>query len=312
MKKHLSYGISLSVATISLAMAAQPADHLVFEGDESKAGKAKHIVFIAGDEEYRSEESLPMLAQIMSKQGFRCTVLFSMDKENKFVDPTNQKSLSNPAALDSADAIVMAIRFRNWPDASMDKFNAAFEKGTPIVALRTSTHAFQIKSKKAKWAKWTWNNKADEFKGGFGRQVLGETWVSHWGAHAKQGTRSIIEEASKGHPVLNGVGTIFGKTDVYEAHPLEPSTVLLKGQITKTLEKDSEAFTEKKGAKQLPIAWVREYKHKNGKTSKILTTTMGSSDDLQDENLRRLVINGVYWGTGLEVPDFLNIEPTAK
>ena len=51
---------------------------LVFQGEQGKGiGAGKHIVLISGDEEYRSEESLPMLAKILSHRfGFRCTVLF--------------------------------------------------------------------------------------------------------------------------------------------------------------------------------------------------------------------------------------------
>ena len=38
----------------------------VYEGTEGP-GKGKHIVFLAGDHEYRSEESLPELARILAK-----------------------------------------------------------------------------------------------------------------------------------------------------------------------------------------------------------------------------------------------------
>ena len=189
----------------------------------------------------------------------------------------------------------------------MEKFNAAFEKGTPIIALRTSTHAFHFVDKSNKWSKWAWDNKTKGFEGGFGRQVLGESWVSHWGKHAFEGTRATVVSDAQNHPVLNGVGTIFCKTDVYEAKPLAPSTILMKGQITETLEKDSKASTTEKGLVQQPVAWVRNYKHESGVTNPILTTTMGSADDLTDENLRRLVINGIYWGIGLDVPEKVDV-----
>src|SRR5215210_7377142 len=75
-------------------------------------GQGRHILFLAGDEEYRSEEALPMLAKILSQRhGFKCTVLFSVDPDGT-INPKNSKSLSDPAALDSADAIIMLLRFR--------------------------------------------------------------------------------------------------------------------------------------------------------------------------------------------------------
>src|SRR4029079_12188241 len=148
----------------------------------SGAGQGKHIVFLAGDEEYRSEEGLPMLAKILSqKHGFKCTVLFSVDSDGN-IDSNNQASLTHPEALDSADAIVMLVRFRHWSDDAMKHFYDAVQRGVPIIGLRTATHAFNM-SKDSKYGEWAWNN-----EGGFGRKVLGETWVSHWGKHRSEAT----------------------------------------------------------------------------------------------------------------------------
>ena len=62
---------NLFIALASLYFAAVATfaaeTYLEFEG-KSGPGKGKHIVFIAGDEEYRSEESLPMLAKILSQR----------------------------------------------------------------------------------------------------------------------------------------------------------------------------------------------------------------------------------------------------
>ena len=80
------------------------------------AGKSngRHIVFLSGDEEYRSEESLPMLAKILSQRhGFKCTVLFALDPDGT-INPDNNQSVPGIEGLDSADGIVMALRFRQW------------------------------------------------------------------------------------------------------------------------------------------------------------------------------------------------------
>jgi len=69
---------TLGVYACGVGASQAQQDHLVFEAKGEANGK--HIVLLAGDEEYRSEESMPMLAQILSNQGFQCTVLFSMDK----------------------------------------------------------------------------------------------------------------------------------------------------------------------------------------------------------------------------------------
>jgi hypothetical protein len=271
-------------------------------------GTGRHVVFLAGDEEYRSEEALPMLAKILSQRhGFRSTVLFSVDPDGT-INPKNTQSLSNPEALDTADAIVMMVRFRAWPDETMARFDKRLRAGTPIIALRTSTHAFNGLPKDGPWASWNWNH-----EGGFGKRVLGETWLTHWGRHKVEATRAVVEPNQRDHPLMRGIDTIFGDTDVYEAYPPADATILMRGLVLEELTPDSPVSDRMKTRvtdKQqqgindppMPVVWTRMHTHDTGATSRILTITMGSATDFEDDGLRRLVVNGVYWGLGLDVP----------
>jgi hypothetical protein len=293
--------------------ATPPADTSVSYPAMPGAGKGRHVVMLAGDEEYRSEEALPMLAKILSQRhGFKCTVLFSVDPDGT-INPKNSKSLSDPAALESADAIVMSLRFRAWPDEDLARFDKLLRAGTPIVALRTSTHAFNGIPKGSPWESWNYNN-----QGGFGKRVLGETWVTHWGRHKVEATRGVFEPQAKDHPLLRGITSIFGDTDVYEAYPPSDATILVRGIVLQGLKPDTPPADYKKtrasdkqqqGVNEppMPIVWTRLHKNDNGTTNRILTTTMGSATDLEDEGLRRLVVNGVYWGLGLDVPATANV-----
>lgn len=280
-------------------------------------GKGKHVVLLAGDEEYRSEEALPMLAGVLSKRhGFKCTVLFSVNKEGN-IDPNSGGSLTGSEALDTADAIVMSLRFRHWDDNAMKRFDAAFKRGIPIVALRTSTHAFNFEGN-SPWKEYTWNNR----EGGFGKKVLGETWVSHWGQHGPQGTRGIIEESAKNQSILRGVKDIMGDTDVYEAAPPADATILVRGQVMDSQAADSPPANYKKknraGVEQgvndpmMPAAWIREYKHPSGTITPVFCTTMGAATDLKNEGLRRLVVNAVFWGLKIEVPASADVTPVGE
>ena len=276
-------------------------------------GQGRHIVFLAGDEEYRSEEGLPMLAKILSQRhGFKCTVLFSVDPDGT-INPKNGKSLSNAAALDTADAIVMLLRFRAWPDEDMARFDKLLKAGKPIIALRTSTHAFNGFPSGSPWETWNYNN-----QGGFGKRVLGETWLTHWGKHKFEATRGAIEPSQREHPLFRGITSIFGDTDVYEAYPPADATILVRGVVLNGMTPDSLPADYRKARstdKQeqgindpaMPVVWTRLYKNENGATNRILTTTMGSATDLENEGLRRLVVNGVYWGLGLDVPAKANV-----
>ena len=281
--------------------AAQPLSVRYAGGDGP--GKGKHVVLIAGDEEYRSEESLPMLGKILAKHhGFDCTVLFSVSKDG-LIDPNAQASLSNPGALDSADAIVMLIRFRNWPEPIMKKFEAAMARGVPVIGLRTSTHAFRY-PKDSPYAKYNL----------WGKRVLGERWVSHWGNHKHEATRGVIEKANADHPVLHGVKDVFGNSDVYEAAPPKDATILLRGQVLKGMKPDDAPADYLKKSRptgleqpindpMMPVAWVRELPGEAGGLQRIFCTTMGAATDLQCEDLRRLVVNAVYWGQHMKVPE---------
>ena len=277
------------------------AETVVYEG-RSGPGAGKSIVFLTGDEEYRSEEGLPQMAKILAERhGFKCTVLFAVNPTNGVIDPNYTKNLPGAEALDSADVIVMLLRFREWPDAQMKHFVDAYLAGKAMVALRTSTHAFNYGAdSKSPYAKYSWNSTV--WPGGFGKQVLGETWVSHHGAHKKEATRGVIEAGAKDDEILRGVRDIFCTTDVYTANPPGDAQVLIRGEVLAGMKPTDAPVAGPKNEPMQPIAWTRLYRNEAGKTNRIFCTTMGAATDLRNEGLRRLVVNAVYWGAGLKVP----------
>ncbi|MEI8089472.1 MAG: hypothetical protein WCG63_07735 [Opitutaceae bacterium] len=293
------------LALISLASLSAASMTSITYPASSGPGQTKHIVFLTGDEEYRSEEGLPMLAKILSQRyGFTCTVLFALDPDGT-INPDNNTSLSDPAALDRADGIVMGLRFRQWPDATMQHFAAAVSRGIPIVALRTSTHAFNFPAKSSSAYK-SFNN--------FGREVLGENWVSHWGANRRGATRGIIEPGAESDPLLRGVTAIFGDSGVYETHPVADSKILVRGQVltgmsptdapdTYLKKRKSDGVEQPINEPLMPIAWTRLNHNTNGTTNRVFCTTMGAASDLANEDFRRLVINAVLAGFAIEIPE---------
>ena len=289
----------LSLFTLTMPLLA--ADNFLHFPAKDGAGHGKKIVLIAGDDEYRSEEGLPMLGKILSqKHGFDCTVLFPAGPDG-IIKPADHLLLSNPAALDQAEGIIMLTRFRTWSADDVKKFEAAYLRGVPIIALRTSTHAFDFPGEHP-YKKWTWNNGEGDWKGGFGKQVLGETWVAHHGNHKQEGCRGVIVEANTGNEILNGVTDLFADSDVYTATVPPDATVLVLGEVTDSLKPDSKPVAGPKNNPLQPIVWTRERKNEAGKVNRILTTTMGAATDLQNEGLRRLLVNSVFWGLKLPVP----------
>jgi hypothetical protein len=218
------------VASLTLAGQAVNPHLVVYRGDRGP-GVGKHIVWLAGDHEYRGEETLPALARIMARRyGFTCSVFFTTDPTTGFIAP-GSSHISGLEALDTADLMVVFLRFQDFPDAEMQHIADYLARGGPVVGYRTATHAFQIKRPEAKFLKYTWNNKSEDFAGGFGRQILGETWVSHYGRNHAQSSRLVLQPDEASHPILRGVKDVWVQSGGYTADPIAGSHVLALGRI---------------------------------------------------------------------------------
>jgi type 1 glutamine amidotransferase len=273
---------------------------VVFPGHDG-SGKGKHVVLISGDEEYRSEEALPQFAKILATyHGFTCTVLFAIDPEDGTIDPNRNDNIPGLEALDKADLMVIFTRFRKLPDEQMKHIVDYVESGRPIIGLRTATHAFDLSG--GKFANYSSSSK--EWDGGFGRQVLGETWISHHGNHGSQSTRGLIAKAAAGHPILRGIndGDIWGPTDVYGVTLPLPGDCkpLVMGEVLEGMKPSDEPVAGTQNDPMMPVAWVKTYRGTSAKTARVFTTTMGASQDLESEGLRKLLVNACYWALGMD------------
>ncbi len=284
---------------------------VVYQGGEGP-GQGKNIVLVAGDEEYRSEEALPMLGKVLATHhGFRCTVLFSTDREDGTIDPNEQTHIPGLENIAAADMLVLFLRFRELPDDDMRRIVDHLEAGKPILGIRTSTHAFDYRRDKGSpYAKY--GLRAAEWPGGFGKQILGETWVAHHGDHGSQATRGVVNGEVADHPILRGVKNAFGPTDVYAVRALpDDATVLLWGQVLSGMEPDSPPVAGGKNDPMMPIVWTREIACEGSEASmRTICSTIGASVDLTSEGVRRTLVNACYWGLELEdkIPTKSNVD----
>ncbi len=301
------------------------------EKDES----AKHVVLISGDEEYRSEEALPQLAKILSTHhGFKCTVLFAQNPEKPgIIDSNYGKNIPGLEALETADMMVIFTRFRALPDNQMKYIDNYLKTGKPIIGIRTATHAFNFgKDSLTSFKHYSngYNGDKTEWKGGFGRLILGEKWISHHGHHKHQSTLGILANGAESHPITNGIenGDVWGSTDVYGVRlPLpEDSQPIILGQVMNRKGEfnqddifygmkhsdDEIATTNTKDVKlndpMMPVSWIKSYQVPEGKKGKVFTTTVGVANDMLIEGTRRLLVNSVFWGLDLTVPTKANVD----
>ncbi|MEM9646805.1 MAG: ThuA domain-containing protein, partial [Planctomycetota bacterium] len=285
---------------------------LTFSGGDGLE-KRKHIVLVAADQEYRSEQSMPMLAGILSTyHGFDCTVLFSVDEKGD-VNPTIPAPLKDDSGmthhripglqhLAKADCVILLTRFMQLPEGQLKLIHDYLDSGKPLIALRTANHGF--------WRDFGYR-KGDR-KVSL-REIFGGTFMGHHGGWHRESTRGIIVPENASHPILVGVKDVWGPSDVYrchnENHPLPDDCLpLLLGQPLVDLTQDAEPNLEKEA---LPIAWVKQWIGNQGKESKIFHFTMGSAKDFESEGVRRAVVNAVYWGLGMvdAIAADSNVEP---
>ncbi len=276
---------------------------LVFEGTQGP-GVGRHIVFLAGDHEYRSEETLPALARLLAKHhGFKCTVLFNLDPATGEIIPGNS-NMPGMEALDHADLAVVFLRFQAFPREQMAHLDAYLNRGGPVVGLRTATHAFKTTGTDP-FAKYSYDYKGTDYELGFGHQVLGQTWVGHYGKNHEQSTRITILDDKKAHPILRGVRDVWVQAGGYVGKPID-GDVLTIAQPLNGMRPDSPVDATKP---PMPSEWTRTYRSSSGKTSRVFTTLYGTPEDITNEGYRRLVVNGCFWALALETaikPD-LNI-----
>jgi type 1 glutamine amidotransferase len=297
--------IAVSMCLLGGRLRAEPG--VVFEGKDGP-GKGKHIVFLVGDEEYRSEDSMPQLAKILAAHhGFKCTVLFAINKETGEIDPQTLDNIPGLEALDTADLMVMFLRFRELPDDQMKHIIDYTNSGKPIVGLRTSTHAFNyVKHKDSPYARYSFRSKDPD--GGYGRLVFGETWINHYGRHQQESTRGLIVKGMGNESIARGIDDIWGESDVYDLAALAGDCrPMVMGQVLSGMNPKDKPNPDKR---IVPVAWTKTYAGEKGKTARVFTTTMGHSFDFFNEGFRRLMVNACYWTLGMEdkIPPKSNVD----
>ena len=279
---------------VALGTTSISAATFVYEGTTGP-GKGKHIVFLAGDHEYRSEESLPAIARLLAKhQGFKCTVLFNIDPATGEIVAGNS-NMPGMEALDTADLAVVFLRFQDFPKEQMKHFDDYLNRGGPVVGLRTATHGFKT-SKDDPFAKYSYDSKVSGYELGFGHQVLGQTWVGHYGKNHVQSTRITLVEDKRSHPILRGVKDVWVQAGGYVGKPID-GDILTMAQPLNGMTPDSPPDTTKP---PMPSEWTRTYKSASGKTARVFTTLYGTSEDITNEGYRRMIVNGCFWALGME------------
>jgi type 1 glutamine amidotransferase len=234
MKKLILSVVALGVLTISAGSQQPAAD-----------GPLKiHLIGVGGG--YKPEVSLREFKKVL-EDGYRVECTASLGN--------NTKKLDNLDPLKSADVLVVFSHRLNLPEEQMAIIRDHWEKGKPIVAMRTASHGFQPADNEI-----------------FDKKVLGGDYKGYGTGPFK----AIAAKEQAEHPVVKGVGPISSKS-YYNNGKLAEDAVVLQ-----VVESDKKTLQ--------PVTWAHTYK--GGRT---LYTSMGVPEDFQDENFRRLLTNAIFW-----------------
>ena len=292
----------LHLLLCSLAHTADAEQWLTYPGGDGP-GKGRRIVLIAADQEYRSEQSMPMMAKILSSHhGFDCTVLFAVNEQGE-VDPTmpvypekgkefKAHHIPGLEQLAKADLVIFFPRLLTLPMGERELIVKYVDSGKPIISIRTGNHGFhaalpyKINSKQVRW----------------GEDVLGGSFMGHHGRWQADSTRGTLVPEQQDHPILRGVSDIWGNSDVYRTYKEGTSlptncTALVWGQPLMGRKQDDPPNPK---LEPLPVAWFKHWLTSEGKSARVFQSTMGSGTDLENPGLRRLIINAAYWSMGME------------
>ena len=282
----------LTCMTFGSVMLVGCQDHAVSE--EAKVDELK-VVFVTGDEEDRSEESMPMLASLLQKSlDAEVSICYSLDSSG-YVDPNNTKSISGLEALTDADLMVIFTRFRALPDDQLKLIDDFAQSGKPMVGFRTATHAFFYEDDSSKiYYNEEWPTK-----------VFGQKWITHHG-HFEDGhgrlTDVEIIEGKEDHPIVRGVTDFEAYSWLYHVDGGNDSLYgdcdpLLLG--TSLRSNHQEAGRLDQYPLTNPVAWTKTYQGTGG-TSRVFFTTLGHPFDFKETSMRKLALNGIFWALGKE------------
>jgi type 1 glutamine amidotransferase len=232
---------------------------------------AARIVFMIGEEEYHTWETLPdFAAKELKAQGHQVTIIQA--------DATDKNSFPGLIeALRDADLLFVSARRRQPHKEQLDAVRAHVAAGKPVVGIRTASHAFALLPKATltdpKLAIWP----------EFDAEVLGGNYHGHCKLDERNSVISLAPNAET-HPILQGIAVakMVGHGELYKNDPLPSgSTPLLMGTLP---DQPSE-----------PVAWTHL---SGGKHARVFYTSLGHWDDFSNPEFRRFLGNGVQWALG--------------
>ena len=159
---------------------------------------APTILFLMGEVEYGTAESLPVFArEVLQPLGYRTEFIFAASGDRASPDVHRFDGLE--AALGRADLLFISTR-RRFPNSSqMDRIRGWVTDGKPVIGVRTASHAFGAKPRPGYTPtddQQSWDT--------FDHDVFGVRYDGHYGNNEGQSKVRRVREVSN-HPIMAGI-----------------------------------------------------------------------------------------------------------
>ncbi|MBX6314379.1 MAG: ThuA domain-containing protein, partial [Isosphaeraceae bacterium] len=231
-----------------------------------------HLVFLIGEDEYQTAETLPAFAQReLAPLGFRTTIVRA--------DPEDPNHFPGIEALRDADLLVLSVRRRTPPEAELALIRTHLDAGKPLVGLRTASHAFAPRSGATPAGHASWPH--------FDTEVLGGRYEGDYSN--QEGTEVSTESHAERHEILTGLrkSSFRSAGSLYKMVELAPGThVLLRGLAT---DRDQPVSH--------PVAWTNTYKK-----ARVFYTSLGHPEDFRIPEFNRILVNAIHWALKRDMP----------
>jgi len=237
------------------------------------AEKAAQVVFVIGENEYHTWETLPEFARReLEPRGLRCSFVMASPKEH-------DNTFTNFALIKEADLLFLSVWRRTPPKEMMSLIRAHLRAGKPLIGIRTASHAFGADPPDNEHEGWR----------SFDREILGCSYQDHYNNVGTNAPATLVKVLSGAlpHPVLTAIptGELRVTSSLYKSRDLAATvTELMRGQVEGRSESE-------------PVAWVN-----TDQDRRVFYTSLGSPDDFQQPFFRRLLLNAVLWSLGRPVP----------
>ena len=238
-----------------------------------RADRRPKVVFVIGENEYRTWETLPEFARAeLEWRGIDCRFVHASPKDGEM-------DFAGYEVIPQADLLFVSVRRRTPAKEMLAMIRRHVADGKPVVGIRTASHAFAATPPDGRYAAWP----------EFDAEVLGGNYRGHYGNKPPKDPPTLVRTipAASDHPVLVGVpgATLSVTSHLYRNRGASKHILpLMEGQV--------------KGQTTIePVAWVNTNQER-----RVFYTSLGDPHDFQLPAFRRLLLNGTLWALDMPIP----------